>query len=39
MMRWVYAPSLRTSVTDAPEPRLFWLTRTDLLASFGRSQR
>ena len=39
ILRWVFAPSLRTSVTGAPEPRLFWLTRSDLLENFGRGQR
>ena len=39
MMRWVFAPSLRTSVADAPEPRRFWLTRSDLLEGFGRPQQ
>ena len=39
MLRWVFAPSLRTSVSGAPEPRLFWLTRSDLLENFGRGQR
>lgn len=36
LLRWVFAPSLDTGVHDAPVPRSFWLTRTDLLANFGR---
>jgi hypothetical protein len=39
MLRWVFAPSLRTSLPGAPEPRLFWLTRTDLLTNFGQGRR
>jgi hypothetical protein len=39
LMRWVFAPSLRTGSVDAPEPRMFWLTRTDLLQNFGRGER
>jgi hypothetical protein len=38
MLRWVFAPSLNTSVTEAPEPRQFWLTRADLLESFGQKR-
>jgi hypothetical protein len=38
MLKWVFAPSLRTAVTDAPEPRRFWLTRADLLEKFGRER-
>jgi hypothetical protein len=39
MMRWVFAPSMHAAGSDAPEPRMFWLTRADLLSSFGRSRR
>jgi hypothetical protein len=39
LMRWVFAPSLHTGGDDAPEPRMFWLTRTDLLSSFGRGRK
>lgn len=35
LLRWAFAPSLRSSTTDAPEPRMFWLTRGQLLANFG----
>ncbi len=38
LMRWVFAPSLRTAANDAPEPRMFWLTRTDLLENFDRGR-
>jgi hypothetical protein len=39
LLRWVFAPSLRTSVTDAPEPRRFWLTRSDLVENFSRARQ
>ena len=39
MLKWVFAPSLGTAVTDAPEPRRFWLTRSDLMENFGHTQR
>jgi hypothetical protein len=39
LLRWVFAPSLRTGTVDAPEPRMFWLTRADLLQNFGRGEQ
>jgi hypothetical protein len=39
MLKWVFAPSLRSAVTDSPEPRQFWLTRSDLIENFGRPPR
>lgn len=35
VLRWVFAPSLRTGTRDAPEPRMFWVTRAALLENFG----
>jgi hypothetical protein len=36
LLRWVFAPSLRAARTETPDPRMFWLTRSDLLANFSR---
>ncbi|HEX9772413.1 MAG TPA: hypothetical protein VGA44_03025 [Steroidobacteraceae bacterium] len=39
LLRWVFAPSVRTGTSAPPEPRMFWLTRGDLLENFGRDDR
>jgi hypothetical protein len=36
LLRWVFAPSLRAARMETPDPRIFWLTRSDLQRSFGR---
>jgi hypothetical protein len=39
LLRWVFAPSLRATRMETPDPRMFWMTRSDLLAHFGRSRQ
>jgi hypothetical protein len=39
LLRWVFAPSVQASRPETPDPRMFWLTRSDLLANFGHGRR
>lgn len=36
LLRWAFAPSLRAARAETPDPRMFWLTRTDLQQNLGR---